>query len=297
MNDVNRCCLVVGWALLAVPSLHAQAAIGEVFASDASVRGSVVLTEGGTRVLSGSQVSAGDAAAVLKLTRGGQVRVCPKTNLSVSADASGKSLVLGMNEGAMEVDYPLESTTDSLLTPDFRLQLISPGDFHFAISVSPAGDTCLRTLPGNSASVFVAEMMGTESYQLTPGKSVLFKAGKISRATEAPKQCGCPEMKAEPKAAQPENAAPSQAAGARPPGTESHMEVESTFVYRGKSAQPEDLAGTVARLSISTNNSQLALALLPKVSGPPGEAVPAKKEKKPGVFQRLGRFMGRIFGK
>jgi hypothetical protein len=75
------------------------------------------------------------------------------------------------------------------------------------------------------------------------------------------------------------------------------MEVESTFVYRGKSAQLEDLAGTVARLSISTNNSQLALALLPKVSGPPGEAVPAKKEKKPGVFQRLGRFMGRIFGK
>jgi hypothetical protein len=300
---VYRFWLVISFALLSCPALYAQAAIGEVFASDASVRGSVVLSGNGTRVLSGSQVSAGDAVALLKLERGGEVRICPKTNLSLSADAGGKTLVVGMNAGAMEVDYPLQSGSDSLLTPDFRLQLISPGSFHFAISVSGSGDTCLRTLPGNDAAVFVAEMMGAESYQLTPGKSVLFKAGKISGAMEAPKNCGCPEVKAAPQAKAepvkalaetPANKADEAHADAVP---EAHMEVESTFVYSGKNAVPPDLYGTVARLSSSTNNSALALALMPKVSGPAEAVEPPQPEKKPGVFHRFGKFLGRVFGK
>jgi hypothetical protein len=302
---VNRFWLVMGCTLLACQTLHAQAAIGEVFASDASVHGSVILSGNGTRVLSGSQVSAGDAVALLKLERGGEVRICPKTNLSLSADAGGKTLVVGMNAGAMEVDYPLQSGSDSLLTPDFRLQLISPGSFHFAISVSGSGDTYLRTLPGNDAAVFVAEMMGAESYQLTPGKSVLFKAGKISGAMEAPKNCGCPEVKAAPQTeAEPVKTLPeaetpaSKTAEARTEAApEAHMEVESTFVYSGKNAGPPDLSGTVARLSSSTNNSALALALMPKVSGPAGAVAAPKQEKTSGVFHRFGKFLGRVFGK
>ena len=318
MISANRCWLMLGCALLTAPALRAQSAIGEVFASDASVRGSVIFSGNGTRVLSGSQVSAGDAAAVLKLERGGDVRICPKTNISLSSDAAGKSLVLGMNAGAMEVDYPLLSASDSLLTPDFRLQLISPGNFHFAISVGVSGDTCLRTLPGTDAAVFVAEMMGSESYQLTPGKSVLFKAGKIGGAMEAPKNCGCPEVKLEPPAqaepvkptvldATPETSAAVQTGEAKPAeppkaaesktSTEEHMEVESTFVYRGKNAEPEDLYGTVSKLTVSRDSSRLALALLPKVSGPVATSEPPKPEKKPGVLHRLGRFMGRLFGR
>jgi hypothetical protein len=211
-----------------------------------------------------------------------------------------------MNAGAMEVDYSLQSGSDSLLTPDFRLQLISPGSFHFAISVSGSGDTCLRTLPGNDAAVFVAEMMGAESYQLTPGKSVLFKAGKVSGAMEAPKNCGCVEVKAAPPQAEAEPAktlpgaeAPaSKAAEAAPePAPEAHMEVESTFVYSGKNTAPPDLYGTVSRLSSSTNNSALTLALMPKVSGPAEAVAGPKQEKKPGVFHRFGKFLGRVFGK
>jgi hypothetical protein len=303
-TSVNRFWLVTSIALLACPALHAQAAIGEVFASDASVRGSVILSGNGTRVLSGSQVSAGDAVALLKLERGGEVRICPKTNLSLSADASGKTLVVGMNAGAMEVDYSLPSGSDSLLTPDFRLQLISPGSFHFAISVSGSGDTCIRTLAGNDASVFVAEMMGSESYQLTPGKSVMFKAGKISGAMEAPKNCGCaeekaPEAKAEPVKVLPGVESPASTIAETPAeaAPEVHMEVESTFVYSGKNAGPPDLYRSVARLSSSTNNSELALALLPKVSGPASAVEPAKQEKKPGVIRRFGKFLGHVFGK
>ncbi len=75
------------------------------------------------------------------------------------------------------------------------MQLISPGTFHFAISVAATGDTCVRSLPGNDAAVFIAEMMGRDSYQLSPGKSVMFRGGKISGATDAPAACGCPELK------------------------------------------------------------------------------------------------------
>jgi hypothetical protein len=306
---VKKHLLLLGFALTAAPALYAQNEIGEVFSSDASVRGSVVLSGNGAHVLSGSQVAAGDGVALLKLARGGEVRICPKTDLSLSVDASGKALVLGMNAGALELNYSLQASADSLITPDFRLQLISPGTFHLAISVAPSGDTCMRSLAGNDASVFVAEMMGDGAYQLSPGKNVLFKAGRISGATDAPAACGCRETKAETPAAvelpkQADQAgkpaaesAASFAASFAPqsaPPSEAHLEVESSFVYRGEEAV-QDYYGSVARLSLSSDNSNLALALLPTVSGPVAKTKPP--EKNPGMFHRLGRFLGRLFGK
>jgi len=306
-------------------ALHAQNAIGEVYSGDASVRGSVVLSGNGAHVLSGSQVSAGEGVALLRLERGGELRICPKTNLSLSADQSGKSLVLGMNAGAMELNYSLRTAQDSLITPDFRFQLISPGSFHLAISVAPTGDTCVRSLPGNDASLFIAEMMGTDSYQLSPGKNVLFRGGRISGATDAPPICGCPAVKAQPEAltstapafSEAVPAPPKPASEAKPspnpeapsipdlaqgkvpskvPSSEAdpHLEVESSFVYRG-SETVQDYYASVARLSVSTDNSRLALALLPQVTGPAAKTeLPPRKTN---VLRRFGRFMGRLFRK
>ena len=117
-------------------------------------------------------------SALLKLKRGGEVRICPRTNLSLSSDPSGKALVLGLNAGAMELDYALHSAADSLITPDFRLQLISPGTFHLAISVTPTGDTCLHSLPGNDAALFIAEMMGNGLLSALAGKKRDVPGGK-----------------------------------------------------------------------------------------------------------------------
>jgi hypothetical protein len=295
----------LGVALAAAPQAQGQKAIGEVFSSDASVRGSVSFSGGGTRVLSGSQVMAGDVAALLKLERGGLLRICPKTNLSLSADAGGTALALGLNTGAMELHYELSGAVDALMTPDFRLQLISPGRFHLAISVSPSGDTCLRTLAGDDAAVFVSEMMGSGSYQLSPGKSVLFRGGKISGATQAPTECGCPEIRVASEASQgtrkaaalaeTQAAAQSTTQTATPPASDpgvAHLEVDSAFVYRG-SEVAQDYYESVSRLSLSTDNSKLTLALLPSVRPPAGESKPA--EKKEGLMQRLGGFLGRMF--
>jgi hypothetical protein len=313
---VNKRCLLLGLALAATPAIHAQNTIGEVFASDASVHGSVVLSGNGAHVLSGSQVTAGDGVAVLKLDRGGEVRICPKTNLSLSVDSSGKALVLGLNAGSMEVDYSLSSAADSLITPDFRLQLISPGTFHLAISVAPTGDTCMRSLHGNDASVFIAEMMGSDTYQLSPGKNVMFRAGRISGAVDAPAVCGCPVTETPvPEAVILPNAdlvlapettptqKPSQETAPKTAATldvpqnehaESHLEAESTFVYHGNEAV-QDTYSSVARLSLSTDNSRLALALLPKISGP--AAITKPPEKNSGKLHRFRQFVGRLFGR
>jgi hypothetical protein len=293
---VKKRVLLLGCALATAPAVYAQNTIGEVFSGEASVRGSVMLSGGGTHVLSGSQVEAGEGSALVKLERGGEVRICPKTSLSLSSDAMGKSLVLGLSAGAMELNYTLQNSSDSLLTPDFRLRLISPGTFHLAISVGSSGDTCLRPLPGNDAAVFIAETMGNDSYQLSPGKSVMFREGKISGATEAPAVCGCPAAKAGmvlPAAAPVSvpSAATEPVAGSH--AGEAHLEVESSFVYRGSEAV-QDYYGSVSRLSLSTDDSKLVLALLPHVSGP----VTAEEQtgkKKEGKLHRFGKFLGGLF--
>src|ERR1700687_5619358 len=112
--------LLLGCALASSGAAQGQNAIGEVFSGDASVRGAVLLSNRGTQVLSGSQVTAGDGAALLKLTRGGQVRICPKTNLSLSSDAGGKALALALNVGSMELDYTLAGGGGALMNAAFR---------------------------------------------------------------------------------------------------------------------------------------------------------------------------------
>src|ERR1051325_1452337 len=111
----------------------AQAPVGQLFSSDAKVKGSVELAAGGARVMSGSFVSAGGSTPGLKWDRGGELRVCARTTLSVATSPSGRDLLLGLSVGGMETHYTVSATADSIVTPDFRLLLAGPGRFDFAI--------------------------------------------------------------------------------------------------------------------------------------------------------------------
>ena len=197
---------------------HAQAPIGDVYSSDATVKGAVALSATSTRVISGSSVKAGLTNASVRLIRGGEVRVCQGTSVSLTASANGAQLLLGMSSGTIEMHYPLANSRDSIMTPDFELALGGSGVFHLAVSVDQGGNTCVQSLHGNSGSVTVSELMGDGSYSVKPGEQLIFRAGHASSPGPVVGNCGCPaEVLVERAATEPPKPVTAPAAEPPPP--------------------------------------------------------------------------------
>lgn len=297
---------------------RAQQPVGEVFASDATVQGSVQLTGSGATVLSGASVTAGDAAARFRLTRGGELRVCPKTSVAVSASATGRELMFGMGTGAIEADYRLESSADTIMTADFRILLAGPGNFRFALRSHPNGDTCIQARAANGAALVVSELMGEATYQVKPNQHVLFRKGRIAELTaEPPEDCGCPPaadaLRASAKPEPNESAglmstAPAAEAGAPQPATPAglQVEVDTPFVFRAEDVGP--LAWQTRRETMAWLPVLPVAEPLPPPAPAPVEtaaaatatatgAVESKSEakKKRGAFARLRSFFAAIF--
>jgi hypothetical protein len=302
----NLFCLLAGVLICAMHSTAAaQQAIGELYATDASVKGSVILAGSGTSVLSGSSIQAGAQAATLKLERGGTVLVCEGTKLSITASQSGRQMLFSLNSGNVEMNYPLGAEADTLLTPDLRLLMPGPGTVHVAVRVSAQGDTCVQSLPWNVAAIVVSETMGDATYQVKPDEAVLFKSGHLSQASSSKQNCGCPVSRPTPtqvaKAAPPPAVSPKPAAplaATPPPPPEQHMAVEAPFIFHGSDPAP-DLSANVAFLRLENNKVvQFEPTVLPPANGKkksaPSDAQTARKESH-GFFSKVGAFFATIF--
>jgi hypothetical protein len=304
-----------------------QQPIGEIFAADASVTGAVQLAGAGMQVLNGSAVGAGQTPALLRLARGGDVRVCPHTSLSISGSRSG--LMLGMNSGAIETNYTLYSApADAIFTPDFRIMLAGPGKIHVAIGSDSRGNACIRPLADNAATVIVSELMGGGNYQLKPDEQVIFERGSVENVFHVVGECGCPGPPPVMQAAVPEAPSvvslrkppplppslaipldatqppqpvnPARAGAPAPEANDVHIEVDAPFVFSANEPEPAPLA-QIAELRFSTAtpfpiNPQAPAAKLqatPPVSAP--TIVVEVTPKKKGFFGKVRSFFASVF--
>ncbi|PYV61732.1 MAG: hypothetical protein DMG95_11520, partial [Acidobacteria bacterium] len=104
-NRVNIRLRADDTAIAKPPSVPAFSAGVQPVAVPYSEGSGGTLVEAGSRVASGASITAKEETAILRLTRGGEVKVCPGTTVSVSTSQTGKDLLLGMSTGAMETHY------------------------------------------------------------------------------------------------------------------------------------------------------------------------------------------------
>jgi len=295
-----------------------EQALGEVVASDASIQGGVLLAASGASVLPGSTVDAGATAATIKLRRGGSVRVCPGSRITMNTMQPGQQqgMLLSLGTGSLEAEYESSSAADTIITPDFRLLLAGPAMFHVAVSVDAQGNTCVRTRGGNTGAILVTELMGVGAYQVKAGDTVTFAAGKIGGAAAGNQECGCPLPTAtnmpavaqspsdsEPaqnlvaSAAQPE---PSIAANETQPAPQAKpndvkVEVDAPFVFRAEPLPPDSKAVAALRTSPPPEFAAVEIAL-PAEKAVLASTTPPRKTSHRGFFGKVRGFFAALFG-
>ena len=259
------------FAICFLSSLASAQRIGDVYASDATVKGSVRYTSTGLEVDNGSVITAGQHSASVRLARGGQVRICPGTNLTVNSSPKGQELMFAMSAGSLEGEYDLPATADSILTPDFRILISGPAKVNVSITAQANGNACVRSRGGDSY-VVISELMGDDYYRLQPNEQAVFHPGNVKQPdVNDTASCGCPApppiqtAEVAPTATQPSvPSAPVPSPAAAPAGPVASTAIPPPEVHPAPSPEQNAAALAAVRSEPAVAAAANAAAALPQ---------------------------------
>src|SRR6185437_8564718 len=174
-----------------------QIPIAYVPAAGVTVSGSLSVADGKVSIGNNGTIKAGDSTAMVKLARGGDLRVCASTEVHLSRDTSvqgtDSALMIAMDRGALEASYVPGKYSDVLLTPDLRILISGPGTADLKIRVNRQGDTCVDNHGANAPYVTVTSQFEGGVYRVQPNQRVMFEHGSLQQVVDNEAEpCGCP---------------------------------------------------------------------------------------------------------
>jgi hypothetical protein len=306
-------------APVAAKSVAARASIASVSTQGVSVSGSLSVSGGRANIGNDGTITAGDNAADIALSRGGNLKVCATTKVHLSTDSTtpGSGLMFALDRGALEAHYTPGQYSDVLLTPDLRILISAPGQANLSIRVNGQGDTCVDNHGDEAPYVLASSLFEGGAYRIQPNQRVLFERGSLRDVVDNEQNpCGCPPAQplsvanagttganpAQPgqkvSTAAEQNPFPlAESEGLKPapplsttpavPVGQAHIEVSAPIAYDANNSNPPSApppASGSAPIPVPTSAITTAQAPQP----------PAQPHS--GFFHHIGHFFRKLFG-
>lgn len=261
-------------------------------ATGPTVTGALQVTAGKAVIGASGQVTSASQPTSVLLPRRGSLRVCQSTTVRLTGASSSSAnsqpgLMIALDHGALELSFASASTSDILLTPDFRIQLGGGGKADLDARIADHGDTCIDNRDPAGPFVLVTSVFDGSTYNIRPGQRVMFHHGSVHEVSDMEKEpCGCPPTPTPGKGndfplAQSEGLEPTPAPKASPVVAGATKTITTPLVFNApqpsiqNAATPEPASSATAPKKSSLSQKDSA--------------------KKGGFFHRLGHFFRAVF--